>query len=142
MSRLQSFVRSSFPRWKNATQSLDQRTTSRSTPLVYQELAFSESEENNAVEFILQAGCDFELGYEGVAILELIAHMAYNSAFNQLRTIEQLGYIVSSFARKSAGGSWALSTVVQSSVAEPTKLEETNTSLVGTIPSRTGRNGC
>lgn len=97
---------------------------SRSTPLVYQELAFSESEENNAVEFILQAGCDFELGYEGVAILELIAHMAYNSAFNQLRTIEQLGYIVSSFARKSAGGSWALSTVVQSSVAEPTKLEE------------------
>lgn len=98
--------------------------SSRSTPLVYQELAYSESEENNAVELVLQAGCDLELGYEGVAILELIAHMAYNSAFHQLRTVEQLGYIVSAFARKSAGGSWALSTVVQSSVAEPTKLEE------------------
>lgn len=97
---------------------------SRSTPLVYQELSYNESEENNAVELVLQAGCDFELGYEGVAILELISHMAYNSAFNQLRTVEQLGYLVSAFARKSAGGSWALSAVVQSSVAEPAKLEE------------------
>ena len=99
-------------------------TTSRSVPLVYQELAHSPSEENNAVELVLQAGCDFELGYEGVALLELIAYMAYNSAFTQLRTVEQLGYIVSAFARKSAGGSWALSTVVQSSVAEPAYLEE------------------
>lgn len=96
----------------------------RSTPLVYQELAYSPSEENNAVELVLQAGCDWEMGYEGVAILELISHMAYNSAYNQLRTVEQLGYLVSSSTRKSAGGSWALSTVVQSSVMEPSKLEE------------------
>jgi secreted Zn-dependent insulinase-like peptidase len=99
-------------------------TVDKSIPLVYQDVAYSESEENNAVELVLQAGCDHELGYEGVAILELISHMAYNSAFNKLRTEEQLGYIVSSGSRKSAGGSWALSTVVQSSVAEPSVLEE------------------
>lgn len=96
----------------------------KSIPLIYQDVAYSESEENNAVELVLQAGCDYELGYEGVAILELISHMAYNSAFNKLRTEEQLGYIVSSGSRKSAGGSWALSTVVQSSIAEPSVLEE------------------
>ena len=93
-------------------------------PIKYQELAVSDSEENNAVEVTLQAGSEAILGYEGVAILDLIAHMAYNSAFNQLRTKEQLGYIVSASTRKVAGGSWGISVVVQSSIASPVKLEE------------------
>lgn len=93
-------------------------------PLVYQELAYTETEENNAVEFILQAGCELDLGYEGLAVLDLITHMAYNSAFSMLRTKEQLGYIVSAHARKTAGGGWGMSIVVQSSVALPEKLEE------------------
>lgn len=93
-------------------------------PLVYQELAYSESEENNAVEYILQAGCELDLGYEGLAVLDLICHMAYNSAFGMLRTKEQLGYIVSAHARKNAGGAWGMSITVQSSVALPEKLEE------------------
>lgn len=96
----------------------------RSMPLVYQELAYTESEENNAVELVLQAGSEFELGYEGLAIMDLIAHIAINSAFGQLRTKEQLGYIVSVFPRKTAGGSWGMSIVVQSSVALPEILEE------------------
>jgi len=93
-------------------------------PLVYQELAFTETEENNAVEIILQAGSELELGYEGMVLIDLISHMAYNSAFDMLRTKEQLGYIVSSHARKTAGGGWGLSVVVQSSSALPEKLEE------------------
>ena len=92
--------------------------------LVYQDVAYSESEENNAVELILQAGCDFTLGYEGIAIIDLLSHMAYSSAYNQLRTKEQLGYIVSAYVRKSTGGSWGLSVVVQSSVSTPIFLEE------------------
>lgn len=96
----------------------------RPVPLVYQELAFTETEENNAVEYILQAGCELDLGYEGLAVLDLLTHMAYNSAFSMLRTKEQLGYIVSAHARKTSGGGWGMSIVVQSSVALPEKLEE------------------
>jgi insulysin len=92
--------------------------------VVYHEVAYSESEENNALELSLQAGCDNELGFEGVAILDMISHLAYNSAYNQLRTKEQLGYIVSSFIRKVAGGAWSLAIVIQSSIALPTILEE------------------
>jgi insulysin len=98
--------------------------SSQIAPLVYQEVAHSESEENNALELSLQAGCDHDLGYEGVAVLDMISHLAYNSAFNQLRTKEQLGYIVSAFVRKVAGGAWSLAVIVQSSVAVPSLLEE------------------
>jgi insulysin len=50
--------------------------------------------------------------------------MAYTSAFTQLRTKEQLGYIVSAFARKTAGSTWGMSVVIQSSKALPSVLEE------------------
>ena len=95
----------------------------RPFPLVYQELAYSESEENNAVELILQVGSEYELGYDGLAIFDLIAHVAYNSAFAQLRTKEQLGYIVSAYARRTAGGAYGLAIVVQGGVALPEDLE-------------------
>jgi hypothetical protein len=90
----------------------------------YQEIAYSASEENNAVEITLQSGCDSSLGYEGIVLLDLISHMAYNSAYNQLRTQEQLGYIVSASTRKTAGGAWGLTIIVQSSSATPKVLEE------------------
>jgi len=126
----------------------------RPFPLVYQDIAYSDSEENNAgtyscvedqycgdiysaclslitfllscssVEVILQVGSELELGYEGVAILDLITHMAYNSAYAVLRTKEQLGYIVSAFSRKTAGSTWGFSIVVQGNVALPDVLEE------------------
>jgi hypothetical protein len=38
--------------------------------------------------------------------------------------VEQLGYIVSAFTRRVAGGGWGFSVVVQSSVALPEVLEE------------------
>jgi len=59
--------------------------------LILEEVAHSDSEQNNAVEIILQTASEHELGYKGVSILEMIGHIAYNSAFNQLRTKEQLG---------------------------------------------------
>ncbi len=62
-------------------------------PLVIEEVAQSESEENHAVEMIIQVGAEHELGFEGVAIVELIAQMAYTSAYDQLRTKEQLGML-------------------------------------------------
>ena len=96
----------------------------RTIPVKYQELAASASEENNAVEVTWQVGCDETLGYEGVGILDLISHLAYNSAYNQLRTQEQLGYIVSAYTRKTTGAAWGFTVVVQSSSASPEVLEE------------------
>jgi insulysin len=96
---------------------------SRSIPLILEEIAHSEAEENSAVEVILQADCEHEMGYEGVAIMELIGQMAYTSAYTQLRTKEQLGYIAGAFTRKTAGGSMGLSVMVQSSTTLPADLE-------------------
>lgn len=119
-----SFRSMKIPTRDEASQIFGLSVKSRSAPVVYQDLAYTETEENNAVEYIIQAGCEFDLGYEGLAVMDLITHMAYNSAFNMLRTQEQLGYIVSAHARKTAGGAWGMSIVVQSSVALPEKLEE------------------
>jgi len=98
--------------------------TNELIPVKYQELASSPSEENNAVEMTFQFGSESSLGYEGIGILNFISHLAYSSAYNQLRTKEQLGYIVSVYTRKTAGGTWGLTVVVQSSSKSPKYLEE------------------
>jgi len=92
-------------------------------PIVLEELAYSDSEENHAVEVILQVGAEHELGFDGIGVLELIGQIAYNSAYNQLRTKEQLGYIVSAFSRKTSGSAVGISIVVQSSTTTPVELE-------------------
>ncbi len=123
-SELPSFRALKLPTRLEAQSIFGPKVECKSIPLVYQELAISESEDANAMEMILQVGSECELGYEGIAAFELIAHMAYTSAFNQLRTKEQLGYIVNASGRRVTGGAWGLSVVVQSSVALPEHLEE------------------
>eukprot|EP00521_Asterionellopsis_glacialis_P009710 CAMPEP_0195288988 /NCGR_PEP_ID=MMETSP0707-20130614/5445_1 /TAXON_ID=33640 /ORGANISM="Asterionellopsis glacialis, Strain CCMP134" /LENGTH=1193 /DNA_ID=CAMNT_0040348939 /DNA_START=96 /DNA_END=3677 /DNA_ORIENTATION=+ len=113
-----------LPTKEEAVQIFGPEVSDKSIPVIHQEVAYSDSEANNAVELILQVGSELELGIEGVAILDLISHMSYNSAYTQLRTKEQLGYIVSSFVRKTVGSTWGLSVVVQSSVALPETLEQ------------------
>mmetsp|Transcript_5240 Transcript_5240/g.7540 ORF Transcript_5240/g.7540 Transcript_5240/m.7540 type:complete len:1284 (-) Transcript_5240:110-3961(-) len=98
--------------------------TSRSIPTVVEEVAYSPAEENHAVEITMQTGCDYTLGYEGVAIMELLGHLAYPSAYNRLRTKEQLGYIVSSYVKTTVGGGRGLSIEVQSNTKLPHELEE------------------
>jgi len=93
-------------------------------PVKLEEVTYSESEENHAVEVTLQCGAEHEMGFEGVAVLELIGQMAYNSAYNQLRTQEQLGYIVSAFTRKTSGSAMGLSVVVQGSSSKPDEVED------------------
>ena len=119
-----SFRSLQMPTKEEAGQIFGPVAAQRSIPLVYADLAYSETEENNAVEVVLQCGSEFNLGYQGLATFDLISHMAYNSAFNQLRTIEQLGYIVSVSARKTVGNAWAMSIIVQGSSVSPETLEE------------------
>lgn len=80
-----------MPTKKEAERIFGPEVGKNSIPVIVEEVAKSKSEENHAVEIILQAGAEHELGYEGVAVIELITQIAYNSAYNQLRTKEQLG---------------------------------------------------
>merc|ERR1711935_141279 len=93
-SEVPSFKSVRLPTRDEAILIFGQDIAGDSIPIKVQELACSSSEENCAVELTFQAGCDLTLGYEGIAILDLISHLAYHSAYNQLRTKEQLGYIV------------------------------------------------
>eukprot|EP00571_Detonula_confervacea_P002850 CAMPEP_0172329606 /NCGR_PEP_ID=MMETSP1058-20130122/60967_1 /TAXON_ID=83371 /ORGANISM="Detonula confervacea, Strain CCMP 353" /LENGTH=1213 /DNA_ID=CAMNT_0013046787 /DNA_START=164 /DNA_END=3805 /DNA_ORIENTATION=+ len=99
-------------------------TDSSEMPVVYEAVAHSESEENNSIEVMMQTASSYELGFEGLAIQELLGSLAYNSAFNQLRTKEQLGYIVSAYVKKTTGGGNAFCVLVQSSNTSPPELEE------------------
>lgn len=121
LPRFRSFQ---FPTVEEAQSIFGATIRKESIPIKFLELAYSDSEENNAVEVTFQAGTEFTLGYEGVSILFLLAQLARNSAYNQLRTKEQLGYIVSASSRKLAGGTWGMSVVVQSSSVSPPVLEE------------------
>ena len=80
-----------MPTKKEAERIFGSEVGSKSIPVIVEDVAASKSEENHAVEIITQAGAEHELGYEGVAVIELITQIAYNSAYNQLRTKEQLG---------------------------------------------------
>eukprot|EP00560_Eucampia_antarctica_P009798 CAMPEP_0197828904 /NCGR_PEP_ID=MMETSP1437-20131217/5400_1 /TAXON_ID=49252 ORGANISM="Eucampia antarctica, Strain CCMP1452" /NCGR_SAMPLE_ID=MMETSP1437 /ASSEMBLY_ACC=CAM_ASM_001096 /LENGTH=1242 /DNA_ID=CAMNT_0043430317 /DNA_START=34 /DNA_END=3762 /DNA_ORIENTATION=+ len=132
LSRSRPLTPEEFPRLRSlktptreeAIQIFGQDVASSPIPIVVEDVASSESEENHAVEVVLQAGAEYDLGFEGTAIIELIGHIAYNSAFNQLRTKEQLGYIVSAYIKKSAGGVSSLGVVVQSASTLPDVLEE------------------
>eukprot|EP00549_Striatella_unipunctata_P007735 CAMPEP_0118685052 /NCGR_PEP_ID=MMETSP0800-20121206/7011_1 /TAXON_ID=210618 ORGANISM="Striatella unipunctata, Strain CCMP2910" /NCGR_SAMPLE_ID=MMETSP0800 /ASSEMBLY_ACC=CAM_ASM_000638 /LENGTH=466 /DNA_ID=CAMNT_0006581879 /DNA_START=61 /DNA_END=1458 /DNA_ORIENTATION=- len=95
-----------------------------SIPLVVQDVVVSESEDNNAIQVLLQTGSSIELGYEGVALFLLLSTMAHNSAFNQLRTKEQLGYLVRANIRKTSGGGWFFAVTVQSGVMDPAGLQD------------------
>ena len=113
-----------MPNKAEAMHIFGESTGSDEVPIVYEDLAHSESEENNSVDLRLQTASSFELGFEGLAIQEVIGSMAYNSAFAQLRTKEQLGYIVAAVVKKSSGGGYGLHVIVQSSSTLPPALEE------------------
>lgn len=113
-----------LPNKAEATKIFGSSTDASEVPIVCEAVAHSESEENNSVELLMQTASSSELGFEGLAIQELIGSIAYNSAFNQLRTKEQLGYIVSAFVKKMNGGFNAFCVLVQSSNTLPPGLEE------------------
>jgi len=93
-------------------------------PLALEHAAAGKQENNDAVEFTLQVGSDHTLQLRGTATLILLGHLGQSSAFEQLRTKEQLGYIVGVSSRRTAGRTQGLSVVVQSSVQPPKVLQE------------------
>merc|ERR1712071_280109 len=78
-----------MPNRSEAAQIFGSSTDTSEVPLVYEAVAHSDSEENNSVELMMQTASSTELGFEGLAIQELVGSMAYNSAFNQLCVLVQ-----------------------------------------------------
>jgi len=83
-------------------------------------VASNPEETNSGCELHLHVGADLSARDE--ALLRLTSSVASKDAFHFLRTVRQLGYVVSCGVR-SVGDARGLSVLVQSAVASPTSLE-------------------
>ncbi|CAF0979560.1 unnamed protein product [Adineta steineri] len=72
---------------------------------------FNDAQKLHAIEIYLQC---FQQTLENNALLELFCHFVQEPCFDQLRTKEQLGYVVSSGTRRSRGGVQGFEVIVQS----------------------------
>jgi len=96
-------------------------------PVVVEQATGNPREENAAVEVHYQMGVFGEQGdYEKEVLLDLVNQLAYTSAFRQLRTEEQLGYIVSTTTRRSGSPAavGGFSVIVQGPHHPPAHLDE------------------
>jgi secreted Zn-dependent insulinase-like peptidase len=91
---------------------------------------FNADEPNSAVEVSLQAELDAR---PQTLIVELLCHILANPAFEQLRTKEQLGYIVQLGMRHDLGVV-GLRVIAQSSY-DPVHLDERIEAFLGTVPT-------
>ncbi|KAM3567734.1 hypothetical protein VYU27_010125, partial [Nannochloropsis oceanica] len=94
------------------------------TTLVYQTAGPNPEEDNSAAEVFIQCGPTHLTGgnTKDDVILDVLAHVASTSAYQKLRTEQQLGYIVFAFLRRM-NGAQGLSVVVQSPSASPPQLD-------------------
>ncbi|EKU21330.1 insulysin [Nannochloropsis gaditana CCMP526] len=92
--------------------------------LIYQTPGPNPEEDNSATEVYIQCGPTHLSGGDTKSdvILDVLSHMASTSAYQRLRTEQQLGYIVFAFLRRLNGGQ-GLSVVVQSPSASPPQLD-------------------
>jgi len=84
------------------------------------------------VELSLQGELDVRPSSQ---IVELLSAILYNSAFDTLRTEEQLGYLVDLGVRYDHGV-YGLRVAVQSATHEPTYLDERIEAFLATVPRR------
>ncbi|OEU06209.1 Peptidase_M16-domain-containing protein, partial [Fragilariopsis cylindrus CCMP1102] len=98
-------------------------SSSSSSPLsyLYRFAEFNEANTNSCVAIILQMGI---LDMKSNAMLAFINHLIREPAFNQLRTEEQLGYIVHTSVKTSGDHIKGLLVLIQSDSFNPNHVEE------------------
>jgi insulysin len=97
-------------------------TSSTSSPsYLYQFAEFNEANTNSCVAVILQMGI---LDMKSNGMLALFNHLIREPAFNQLRTEEQLGYIVHTSVKTSGDHIKGLLLLIQSDSFNPNHVEE------------------
>jgi insulysin len=87
---------------------------------LYRFAEFSESNTNSCVEIIFQMG---PMEHPENATLAFLHHLIREPAFNQLRTEEQLGYIVHTSIKTSGNNIKALLFLIQSDSFDPIHME-------------------
>ncbi|CAH9102787.1 unnamed protein product, partial [Cuscuta europaea] len=102
------------------------------TPYLYYTEGLNPSDENSAFSHYIQVGLDeFELNVK----LQLFELIAKQPAFDQLRSVEQLGYITS-LSRRYDSGVCGLQFIVQSSVKDPSYVESRVTEFLATFKGK------
>lgn len=89
---------------------------------LYQEYNFNDNDANSATMNIYDVG-DVNLDIKKKALLGLVGMMIHEPCFNQLRTVEQLGYIVFCFSYEKSNIGY-VSAIVQSSSRDAAYLDE------------------
>jgi len=82
--------------------------------------SFNEVDRNSAFAVHFEVG---RYNHEQVGVLDLFAHICYTSCYSQLRTKEQLGYIVHS-SSTAQNGVMSFRIIVQSDTKDPAFLDE------------------
>ena len=100
---------------------LNNSNSSSSTSYLYRFAEFNEANTNSCVAIILQMGI---LDMKSNAMLAFINHLIREPAFNQLRTEEQLGYIVHTSVKTSGDHIKGLLVLIQSDSFNPNHVEE------------------
>eukprot|EP00536_Pseudo-nitzschia_multiseries_P006915 jgi/Psemu1/319005/estExt_fgenesh1_pm.C_1530012 len=101
--------------------SSDSSASSLPPSFLYRFPEFNEANPNSCVQIVLQMGA---LDLETNSTLALFAQLIREPAFNQLRTEEQLGYIVHTSLKTSGDHVKGLLLLVQSDSFEPDHVEE------------------
>ena len=96
-------------------------SSSPSPSYLYRFAEFNEANTNSCVAIILQMGI---LDMKSNAMLAFINHLIREPAFNQLRTEEQLGYIVHTSVKTSGDHIKGLLVLIQSDSFNPNHVEE------------------
>jgi insulysin len=111
------------PLEKRVIQLNNSNSSSSSSPLsyLYRFAEFNEANTNSCVAIILQMGI---LDMKSNAMLAFINHLIREPAFNQLRTEEQLGYIVHTSVKTSGDHIKGLLVLIQSDSFNPNHVEE------------------
>ena len=101
--------------------SSDDEDSSSPPSFLYSFPEFNASNPNSCVEIVLQMGA---LDLESNSTLALFGHLIQEPAYNQLRTEEQLGYIVHSSIKTSGDNIKGLVLLIQSDSFYPDHVEE------------------
>jgi insulysin len=104
-----------------APQPLSSPGSSTSSSYLYQFPEFNESNTNSCFQMLLQIG---PMEYAENAVLVFFNHLVREPAFNQLRTEEQLGYIVHTSIKTSGNDIKGLLFLIQSDSFDPIHMEE------------------
>jgi insulysin len=104
------------------------------TPVVYQMKVIDPKQINHAIENVYTVDVD---NMKDMTLLELFNQIIQADCFNQLRTVEQLGYIVFSGIKVDCGV-LGFRVIVQSSVKDPAYLDERIENFLASVKDNLG----